>query len=78
MPAGSPREMARRRCLAWASRVGLNMVRWVLLVGLVLGLVNGVQRGWIELHWDQLLQDAGLPLGPERDRPAQPTGAEGP
>jgi hypothetical protein len=37
------------------------MLRWVLLAAIAFGVVNGVQRGWLELHWDRLLRDAGIP-----------------
>jgi hypothetical protein len=53
------------------------MLRWVLLAGISLGLVTGVRNGWIELRWDRLLHDAGIPFAhdpdrPQGDRPGQP------
>jgi hypothetical protein len=46
------------------------MVRWLLLAGLAFGLVTGVEKGWVELHWDQFLHDVGVPFVPDPD--AQP------
>jgi hypothetical protein len=45
------------------------MVRWLLLVGIVFGLVTGVRNGWLELHWDRVLHDVGVPFVPDPDRP---------
>jgi hypothetical protein len=55
------------------------MLRWLLLVGISLGLVTGMRNGWIELRWDRLLHDAGVPFVPDPDRPpdATPAAPEG-
>jgi hypothetical protein len=45
------------------------MLRWLLLAGLSLGLVAGVRNGWVELRWDRLLHDAGVPFVPDPDAP---------
>ncbi len=37
------------------------MLRWLVLVGLVLGLGTGLRRGWIEVRWGRFLQDLGVP-----------------
>ena len=40
------------------------MVR-VLLVGiLAITLGLGLQKGWLEIHWDRVEQDLGLPSQP--------------
>jgi hypothetical protein len=39
------------------------MLRWLVLVGLVFGLGSGLRHGWIEVRWDRLLHDLGLPVG---------------
>jgi hypothetical protein len=46
------------------------MLRWLLLAGLSLGLVAGVRNGWVELRWDRLLHDVGVPNLQDPDRPA--------
>jgi hypothetical protein len=52
------------------------MLRWLLLVGMVLGLATGVRRGWIEVRWGRFLQDLGVPFvadpGSPECAPAQP------
>ncbi len=56
------------------------MLRWLLLAGLGFGLVTGVRNGWVELRWDRVLQDVGLPLLPGADQlgqPDQPAGGSG-
>ncbi|MFZ9147504.1 hypothetical protein [Vulcanococcus sp.] len=50
------------------------MVRWLLLLGIGFALVKGVQSGWVELHWDRLLHDVGVPFVPDPDGPQR--GAE--
>ncbi|MFM7314943.1 MAG: hypothetical protein ACKO0M_17590 [Cyanobium sp.] len=47
----------------------MDMLRWLLLAGLSLGLVAGVRNGWVELRWDRLLHDAGVPFVPDPDAP---------
>ncbi|MBM5798677.1 MAG: hypothetical protein FJ060_11075 [Cyanobacteria bacterium K_Offshore_0m_m2_072] len=37
------------------------MLRWMLLAGILFGLVTGVSKGWIELRWGRFLQDLGVP-----------------
>ncbi|WP_411869987.1 hypothetical protein [Vulcanococcus limneticus] len=59
------------------------MVRWLLLGGLLFALVSGVRNGWVELHWDRLLHDAGVPFVPDPGRTTGPAdrgqaGAAGP
>jgi hypothetical protein len=49
------------------------MLRWLLLAGISLGLVMGVRNGWVELRWDRLLHDVGVPFVPDPDR--APAGA---
>ncbi|MFZ9851245.1 MAG: hypothetical protein ACO3FA_09710 [Vulcanococcus sp.] len=53
------------------------MLRWLLLAGLSLGLVAGVRNGWVELRWDRLLHDAGVPFVPDPDAPSTPEGGSG-
>lgn len=36
------------------------MLRWLLLGLLLYGLGTALQRGWLEVQWQQLLDDAGL------------------
>jgi hypothetical protein len=45
------------------------MLRLLLLGILLSALVVGVQRGWIEIHWDRIEPDLGLPtrFGGSRD-----------
>ena len=61
--------MASRSPLALARLWGVDMLRWLLLAGLSLGLVAGVRNGWVELRWDRLLHDAGVPFVPDPDAP---------
>lgn len=49
-------------------------MRWLLLLGIGFALVKGVQSGWVELHWDRLLHDVGVPFVPDPDGPER--GAE--
>jgi hypothetical protein len=53
----------------------LGMLRWLLLAGISLGLVMGLRNGWVELRWDRLLHDVGVPFVPDPDR--APAGASG-
>jgi hypothetical protein len=53
------------------------MLRWLLLAGLSLGLVAGVRNGWVELRWDRLLHDAGVPFVPDPDAPSNPDARSG-
>ncbi len=62
--------MASRAPLGLGSLAGLGMLRWLLLAGLSLGLVAGVRNGWVELRWDRLLRDVGVPNLQDSDRPA--------
>ena len=43
------------------------MLRWLLLIGMGFALVKGVQNGWVELHWNRLFHDAGVPFVPDQD-----------
>jgi hypothetical protein len=55
---------------------GLGMLRWLLLAGISLGLVMGLRNGWVELRWDRLLHDVGVPFVPDPDRaPGGPSGS---
>jgi hypothetical protein len=54
------------------------MLRWLLLAGLSLGLVAGVRNGWVELRWDRLLHDAGVPFVPDPDAPPAQGAGRGP
>jgi hypothetical protein len=38
------------------------MVRLLLLGLLLITFGYGLQRGWVELHWDRVESDLGLPL----------------
>ncbi|MEB3183930.1 MAG: 4-hydroxythreonine-4-phosphate dehydrogenase [Cyanobacteriota bacterium] len=38
------------------------MLRLLLLGILVSGFGFGLQHGWIEIHWDRVQSDLGLPL----------------
>lgn len=69
MPAGSPRATARRVPLAWAGLAGLGMLRWVLLLAMAFGLVKGVQSGWVDVHWNRMLHDLGVPFVPDPEAP---------
>lgn len=46
------------------------MLRWVLLLLIGFGLVKGVESGWVELHWQRLLHDVGVPFVPHPENPA--------
>ena len=70
IPAGSPREMARGARLACVGLAWLSMLRWVLLLLMGFGLVKGVESGWVELHWQRLLHDVGIPFVPDPENPA--------
>jgi hypothetical protein len=48
------------------------MLRWLLLLLIAFGLVKGVEGGWVELHWNRLLHDVGVPFVPDPDAPAEP------
>jgi hypothetical protein len=52
------------------------MLRWLVLVGMVLGLGTGLRRGWIEVRWGRFLEDVGVPFvadpGSPECPPAQP------
>ncbi len=39
------------------------MVRLLLLGLLLITFGYGLQHGWVELHWDRVESDLGLPLG---------------
>jgi hypothetical protein len=45
------------------------MLRWVLLLAMGFGLVKGVQSGWVDVHWNRMLHDLGVPFVPD---PAAP------
>jgi len=32
--------------------------------------VKGVESGWVELHWQRLLHDVGIPFVPDPENPA--------
>jgi hypothetical protein len=53
------------------------MLRWLLLAGLSVGLVAGVRNGWVELRWDRMLHDVGVPFLPDPDQPEQSGGGAG-
>jgi hypothetical protein len=53
------------------------MLRWLLLAGLSLGLLAGVRNGWVELRWDRLLHDAGVPFVPDPDASPARDGGSG-
>ena len=36
------------------------MLRWLLLGLLLYGLGTALRKGWIEVQWQRLLEDAGL------------------
>ncbi|MFM7268829.1 MAG: hypothetical protein ACKOZT_09615 [Cyanobium sp.] len=38
------------------------MLRLLLLGILLITLGYGLQRGWVEMHWDRMESDLGLPL----------------
>jgi len=38
------------------------MLRLLLLGILISGFGFGLQQGWIEIHWDRVQSDLGLPL----------------
>ena len=38
------------------------MLRWLLLGLLLFGLGTALRRGWLEVQWNQLLDDAGLKI----------------
>jgi hypothetical protein len=40
------------------------MLRLLSLGLIVTGVGFGLQRGWIELNWDQFYRDLGIPLSP--------------
>jgi hypothetical protein len=46
---------------------GLGMLRWLLLLGIAFGMVKGVESGWVELHWNRLFHDVGVPFVPKPD-----------
>jgi hypothetical protein len=75
MPAGSPRETIKRGRLALLSLGGSPMLRWLLLIGMGFALVKGVQNGWVELHWNRLFHDAGVPFVPDPDQGPAGSGA---
>ncbi|MBC1260358.1 hypothetical protein FQK07_03585 [Synechococcus sp. BSF8S] len=37
------------------------MIRWLLLGGLVLGLGQGLQKGWVVIDWCRLKRDLSIP-----------------
>jgi hypothetical protein len=45
------------------------MLRWVLLLAMGFGLVTGVQSGWVDVHWNRMLHDLGVPFVPDPDAP---------
>jgi hypothetical protein len=45
------------------------MLRWLLLLLIAFGLVKGVEGGWVELHWQRLLHDVGVPFVPDPEHP---------
>jgi hypothetical protein len=47
------------------------MLRLLLLLLIAFGLVKGVERGWVEFHWNHLLYDLGVPLVPAPTTPVQ-------
>ena len=51
-------------------------MRWLLLLGIGFLLVKGVQSGWVELHWNRLFHDVGVPFVPDPDQPRQGAGSE--
>jgi hypothetical protein len=55
------------------------MLRWLLLVGMVFGLITGLRNGWVEVRWGRMLHDLGVPFvddpGAPRCPPAQGEGA---
>ncbi|MBU6353902.1 MAG: hypothetical protein KGQ81_02975, partial [Cyanobacteria bacterium REEB498] len=50
---------------------GLGMLRWVLLLAMGFGLVKGVQSGWVDVHWNRMFHDLGVPFVPDPDAPGQ-------
>jgi hypothetical protein len=40
------------------------MLRLLLLGLIVMGMGLGLQRGWIQLNWDQFYRDLGIRLDP--------------
>lgn len=44
-----------------------------MLVGLVFGLVSGLRHGWLEVRWDRLFHDLGLPGARNPDASASGT-----
>ena len=46
----------------------MTMLRWLLLGLLIFGLGTAFENGWLEVQWEQLLQDAGLDVG-DPDQP---------
>jgi hypothetical protein len=45
------------------------MLRWVLLLAMAFGLVKGVRSGWVDVHWNRMLHDMGVPFVPDPDAP---------
>ncbi|MEB3201058.1 MAG: 4-hydroxythreonine-4-phosphate dehydrogenase [Synechococcaceae cyanobacterium] len=43
------------------------MVRWLLVGLLVLGLGVGLRNGWLEVHWDRMNKDLGVPFLNKQD-----------
>ncbi|MFM8258576.1 MAG: hypothetical protein ACKN83_01955 [Vulcanococcus sp.] len=50
------------------------MLRWLLLAAISWGLVVGLQKGWVDVHWDRALHDLGLPFSPAPQRCPPPAG----
>ena len=37
------------------------MLRWLLLGLLIYGLGAGIQRGWVDVHWNRMFYELGMP-----------------
>jgi hypothetical protein len=53
------------------------MLRWLVLVGMVLGLATGLRHGWIEVRWGKFLQDLGVPFVTDPGSPECPSDQPG-
>ena len=45
------------------------MLRLLFLALLLVGLATGLQRGWLEVRWDRLMQDLEGQLNPVQQPP---------
>ena len=52
----------------WSIALNSGLTVLQLLIGF--GLVKGVESGWVELHWQRLLHDVGIPFVPDPENPA--------